>query len=179
MCILYTFREDIPIDSLVGDGCNESFLVVLQTKKQKEWLLRYGNDVTCMDAIHKTVKYGFPCFFLIVRTSIGIGHVVGTIVPQYETEELITEGLSIIKKWNPDWKPQFFMMDKSSAELGAVAAVHPQCFRLLCDFHRAQAVERWVNKGTNGVQPSDKALVTDAVRRLAYATTGRIKEHNC
>ena len=81
-------------------------------------------------------------------------------------------GLSILKKWN--WKPQFFMMDKSSAELGAVAAVHPQCFQLLCDLHRAQAVERWVNKGTNGVYPTDKALVTDALRRLAYATTGKI-----
>ena len=123
--------------------------------------MRYGNDVTCMDAIHKTAKYGFPCFFLVVRTSLGIGCVVETIVPQYETEELITEGLSTIKKWNPDWKPQFFMTDKSSAELGAIAAARPQCFRLLCEIHRAQAVERWVNKGTNRVQPSDKALVTE------------------
>ena len=76
----HTFREDVPIESLVDDGDSESFLLVLQTKKQKEWLLRYGNDVTCMDAIHKTVKYGFPCFFLVVRTSIGIGRVVGTII---------------------------------------------------------------------------------------------------
>ena len=50
----------------------------------------------------------------------------------------------------------------------------PQCFQLLCDFHCAQAVERWVNKGTNGVHPTDKALVTDAFRRLAYAATGKI-----
>ena len=63
----HTFREDVPIESLVDDGDNESFLLVLQTKKQKEWLLRYGNDVTCMDAIHKTVKYGFPCFLLFVH----------------------------------------------------------------------------------------------------------------
>ena len=112
--------------------------------------------------------------FLVVRTSIGIGRVVGTIIPQYENEELITEGLSILTQWNPDWKPRFFMMDKSSVELGPVAAIHPQCFRLLCDFHRAQAVEMWVNKGTNGVHPTDKALVTEAFRRLAYATTGKL-----
>ena len=112
--------------------------------------------------------------FLVVRTSIGIGRVVGTIIPQYENEELITEGLSILTQWNPDWKPRFFMMDKSSVELGPVAAIHPQCFPLLCDFHRAQAVEMWVNEGTNGVHPTDKALVTDAFRRLAYATTGKL-----
>jgi len=33
--------------------------------------------------------------FLVVRTSIGIGGAVGTIIPQYENEELITEGLFI------------------------------------------------------------------------------------
>ena len=49
--------------------------------------------------------------------------------------------------------------------------------RTKLDFHRAQAIERWVNKGTNGVYPTDKALVTDALRRLAYATTGKIMEH--
>ena len=120
----------------------------------------------------QNIEVWFSLF--LVRTSIGIGHVVGTIIPQYENEELITEGLSILTQWNPDWKPRFFMMDKSSVELGPVAAVHPQCFRLLCDFHRAQAVKMWVNKGTNGVHPTDKALVTDAFRRLAYATTGKL-----
>ena len=74
--------------------------------------------------------------------------------------------------------PSIFMMDKSSAE-GAVASVHPQCFRLLCDFHCVLAAERLVNKGTNGAQPSDKALVTDVLKRLAYVTTGKINEHNC
>ena len=85
--------------------------------------------------------------------------------------------MTIPTKWNPYWKPGFFMMDKSAAELGAVAAVHPQCFQLLCDFHCAQAVERWVNKCTNGVHPTDKALLTDAFRRLAYAATGKNMEH--
>ena len=70
-----------------------------------------------------------------VRFSFLFVHqLVLVVIPQYENEELITEGLSILKKWNPDWKPRFAMMDKCSAELRAVAAVHPQCFRLLCDF---------------------------------------------
>ena len=95
----------------------------------------------------------FSFFFLVVGTSIGIGCAVGNIAPQYEAEELITEGLSIIKKGILIGNHNI-MMDKSLAELGAVAAVHPQCLRLLHDFHHAlQAVERWVNKGTNGVLP--------------------------
>ena len=68
-------------------------------------------NVTCMDAIHKTVKYVFlVCFILLVHrlALVVCQHVVGTIVPQYEIEELITEGLSIDKKWNSDWKPWVF-----------------------------------------------------------------------
>jgi hypothetical protein len=130
-----------------------SFLLVLQTKFQQELLQKYGNTITMMDGIYRVTKYGFPCFFVTVKTSLGIGRVVATIILQEETEELLTEGLTILKKWNPKWVPHFYMTDKSSVELGAVGAVFPQCFRLLCDFHRAQAWERWINKGTNGVFP--------------------------
>ena len=71
-----------------------------------------------MDAVYKTLRYGFPCFFLVVKISIGIGRVVATVIPQFETEELIGEGLRVIKSWNPLWSPKYFMTDKSTQELG-------------------------------------------------------------
>jgi len=74
-----------------------------------------------MDGVYKTLRYGFPCYFLVVKTSIGIGRAVGTIIPQYETEKLIAEGLKIIKQLNPQWSPRFFMTDKSSQELGMIS----------------------------------------------------------
>ena len=55
-----------------------------------------------MDAIYRTTKYGFPWFFLTVKTSLGIGRVVATIIPQNENEDMLTEGLQILKQWNPD-----------------------------------------------------------------------------
>ena len=154
----------------------KSFLLVLQTPKQQQWLIKYGNTITCMDAIYKTTKYGFPCFFLVVKTSLGIGRVAATIIPQYETTEMIKEGLQILKLWNPQWKPKFFMTDKSSQELEAVAAVHPTCIRYICDIHRGQAFERWVNQAANGVTPTTRNLVLDSMKHLAYAPTG--KYHN-
>ncbi len=80
---------------------------------------KYGNSITLMDAIYRTTKYGFPCFFLTVytRTSIGTGMVIATIIPQHENEDMITEGLSILKQWNPEWSPKYSMTDKSDAEL--------------------------------------------------------------
>ena len=79
-----------------------------------------------MDATYITLRYGFRCFFLVVKTAPGIGRVVGTIIPQYETEEFIQEEL---KEWNPGWSPQFFMTDKlkSAQELGAQLYVDVLC----------------------------------------------------
>ena len=58
------------------------------------------------------------------------------------------------------------MTDKSSVELGAIGSLFPSCFRLLCDFQRAQAWERWVNKGANEVSHSDKESVLRYLKNL-------------
>ena len=159
-------------DDTCANTPTTTFLLVMQTKHQQKLLNKYGNVVTLMDSVYRTTKYGFPCFFVTVKTSLGIGRVVATIIPQYESEELLTEGLCVLKKWNPNWSPHFSMTDKSSVELNAIGNVHPSCIRLLCDFHRAQAWERWVNKTANGVLPQDRDTLLSYLKDLAYATTG-------
>lgn len=149
-----------------------TFLLVLQTKTQQELLNKYGNNITLMDAIYRTTKYGFPCIFLTVKTSIGSGRVVATIIPQHESEDLLIEGLNILKQWNPLWCPKFTMTDKSAVELGAIGQVFPSTIRLLCDFHRNQAWERWVSKNSNDVLPLDRDVVLAHLKKLAYALTG-------
>jgi len=156
-----------------GKGDHETtFLLVMQTAHQQRLMHKFANFITLMDGIYRTTKYGFPCFFLIVKTSLSVGRVIGTIILQYESEDLLTEGLKILKKWNPNWAPKFSMTDKSSVELQAIGNVHPLCIRLLCDFHRAQAWERWVNKSANGVSPTHRDVVLSHLKDLAYATTG-------
>lgn len=164
-----------------SEHCNEitspelsdsTFLLVMQTKSQKKLMREYGNTITLMDGIYRTTKYGFPCFFLTVKTSLGLGRVVATIIPQYESEAILAEGLNILKDWNPCWSPRYTMTDKSSIELGAIGQVHPNAIRLLCDFHRSQAWERSVNKNANDVLPQDRDMVLSYLKDLAYAVTG-------
>ena len=125
-----------------------------------------------MDGIYRTTRYGFPCFFLTVKTSLGLGRVVATIILQYEGEDFLAEGLKILKEWNPHWSPRYTMTDKSSIELGAIGWVHPNAIRLICDFHRSQAWERWVNKNANDVLLQDRDMVLSYLKDLAYAVTG-------
>ena len=159
-------------DITLPEHSESTFLLVMQTKAQQALMEEYGNIITLMDGIYRTTKYGFPCFFLTVKTSLGLGRVVATIIPQYESEELLAEGLRILKEWNPNWSPCYTMTDKSSVELGALGQVHPNAIRLLCDFHRSQAWERWVNKNANDVSPQDRDTVLSHLKDLAYAVTG-------
>ncbi len=93
--------------------------------------------------------------------------IVATIIPQHENEDMIAEGLAILKQWNPGWLPEYTMTDKSATE------VFPSTTRLLCDFHRAQAWERWVSKGTNDVLPQDRSAILEILKKLAYVSCSK------
>ena len=41
-------------------------------------------------------------------------------VIQEENDEAIKEVLAILRKWNPTWKPRFFITDYSLAEMNAI-----------------------------------------------------------
>ena len=82
--------QEVESEGLITPDADQSFLSVLQAKQQSEWLQQYGNTITCMDATYETLWYGFPW---VVKTALGIGHVVVTIIPQYEIEGFIQEGL--------------------------------------------------------------------------------------
>ena len=75
---------------------------------------------------YKTTCYELALFFLCVRTNVGYS-VVAEFVVHSESAENIKEALQVLKEWNPDWFPRFFMTDYSEAELNALEAVFPEC----------------------------------------------------
>jgi hypothetical protein len=133
------------------------FILVHQTRQQKQMLKLYGGTIVGMDATYKTTKWKFPLFLINVVTNHGHGYPVALFILQEETSVCIGEALRILRKWNPEWQPTYVMIDKSDAELNAISDVfdeHTTC--LLCDFHRLQAWWRWLRVKDNGV-PADRA----------------------
>lgn len=107
-----------------NDGKNERFLFVHQTGHQKRILERYGNSICFLDATYKTTKYAVPLFFLVVKTNVDY-QVVASFSVQDETKKAITEGLSILKSWNPSWYPKCFMIDNSEEERRSIETIFP------------------------------------------------------
>lgn len=99
-------------------------LFVQQTVWQSRLLLKYGQDLAFLDATYKTTKYALPLFFIAVKTNVDY-IVVASFVVQDETTESIQEALSIIKQWNPGWRPQNFMTDLCEEEINALELIFP------------------------------------------------------
>lgn len=125
-----------------------------------------------MDATYKTTKYSMPLFFICVKTNVSYT-VVAEFISQYETSEHIYEALSILKTWNPEWNPEFFLTDYSDAEIAAVNKLFPATQMYLCEFHREQAWERWVKERKHGLSEMQGATLLDLLRDCANAPPNR------
>ena len=150
---------------------SQTLLYVHQEHWQQQLLNRYGNTIVLMDATYKTTKYELPMFFVTVKTNVGYKPVADFIV-QSETGIQIEEALQVLTSWNPDWKPKYFMIDFSDAEIVAVESVFPESQVYLCDFHREQCWERWAKDKKHGLSLTDSEILLGKLRSCAWAPPG-------
>ena len=85
----------------------QTLLYVHQEPWQQQLLKRYGNTISLMDATYKTTKYELALFVIAVKTNVGYS-VVAEFVVQSEMSEQISEALSILSSWNPEWLAPIF-----------------------------------------------------------------------
>ena len=151
--------------------CSQKFLLVLQEEWQKKLLQRYGNTICLIDATYKTTQYELPLFFICVKTNVGY-IIVAEFIVQSEESDNIREAIEILKSWNSNWCPTYFMCDYSEAELLAIEAAFENVIVYLCDFHREQAWERWVKSKQNtkdGLTKDEGDLLLSLLRSCATA----------
>ncbi|XP_065665743.1 calcium-responsive transcription factor-like [Hydra vulgaris] len=102
----------------------KSLLFIFQDKWQRRLLVRYGNELSFLDATYQTTRYALPLFFLVVKTNVD-HQIVAIFVCENETTEAIKEALTFIKKWNPSFQPKYFMTDYSNEEISSLESVFP------------------------------------------------------
>ena len=81
--------------------------------------------MSLIDATYKTTLYDVPLFFIAVRTNAGYV-VAAEFIVQSEASQYIEEAINIVKKWNPEWNPKYFMCDYSDAEILALESTFPK-----------------------------------------------------
>lgn len=76
-----------------NDAGNVRFLLVFQTRNQRNLLSRYGNEICLFDATYKTTRYSLPLFLVVVKTNMDY-QVVGQFMTESEESEAIEEGIT-------------------------------------------------------------------------------------
>ena len=118
-----------------------TFLWVHQSEDQRKLLKKYG-ELVLIDATYKTTKYALPLFLLVVRSNVSYVPVAEFFV-ESENINNIKEALEVVKSWNKDWNPRYFMLDYSEQEYQALQQIFPDSSKYLCNFHVEQAWLRW------------------------------------
>ena len=90
---------------------------------------------------------------------------------QHEDEISISEALGILREWNPDWSPKYFMVDFSVAEIGAIETCFPGVVAYICDFHRQQAIQHWVTAAKNWLDLNEQEFLQKSMTRIGRAAT--------
>jgi len=112
-----------PSDSDAG----QQLLLVHQSVWQRRLLLRYGQELVFLDATYKTTQYALPLFFLCVHTNTGY-IVVAVLVIEREDSASLSEALTVLREYIPQWNPSAFMLDSSEVEITAVSTAFPGNF---------------------------------------------------
>ena len=118
------YDSDDSSDVKVFGHKKDSLLFVYQTEWQHRLLNRYGNELALLDATYRTTRYALPLFFLVVKTNVDY-QIVAAFVCESESTDSIIEALEVIKKWNAEFQPKYFMTDYSTEEISATETVFP------------------------------------------------------
>ena len=106
-------------------------MFIHQTAWQSRLLCRYGQDLAFLDATYKTTKYSLPLFLVDVKTNVDYIILASSIV-QDETTASITEALSFLRQWNPQWNPRHMMTDLCEEEINSIEFVFPGMMNSVC-----------------------------------------------
>jgi hypothetical protein len=102
-------KDDADVRVVTAES-KQTMMFAHQTAWQKRLLRKYGNDICLLDATYRTTRYSLPLFFLAVKTNVDF-QVIASFIIQHESTDAIKEALQLIKDWNPEWHPKFFMTD--------------------------------------------------------------------
>ena len=123
--LVQAWQSSNPSDNFFFRGCyndnssSQKFLFVHQNRNMRRLMLRYGNNLSLLDATYRTTLYVVPLFLVVTKTNVDY-QPIGVFAMQDEMTSSIQEAISILKSWCPQWSPKVFFVDYCKEEIGAI-----------------------------------------------------------
>ena len=146
--------------------------------------LPQAGDIVFIDSTSSLDRVDSKYFRLLTVSPAG-GLPLGAIITSSESEEILTEALTLFKNTLPSSAfyhrgplgPALWMTDDCSALINSLAKVWPSSKQLLCTFHLLQAVWRWLWSGAHQIHMSDRKHLINLFQDVVYARSSEDYEN--
>ncbi|XP_064623601.1 mucin-4-like isoform X2 [Lineus longissimus] len=137
-----------------------------QSVWQKRLMLLFGNQMTYLDPVYLSLPCVYPLYFLTVLTNVGY-MIVGVIILEKQSRELLQEALTIFRNWNPDWKPSYIMVGPLEEDANVVQALFKGSRLFINDDHRERTWQSWQDDTIDDI--GNKGALIAMMKEIATA----------
>ena len=125
----------------------EDMLLVIQTEFQRDMMVKFGNNIVCLDATHGTTMYDFLLITAIIVDEYGEGVPIAWALSNREDKGVVVHFLKSVKTRVGNLSPTIIMSDCAEQYYGAwVAVFEGTPKKLLCTWHVDKAWRRKLNE---------------------------------
>lgn len=154
----------------------EPFSVVIMTPIMKRaHNLTSSSEIVFVDSTSSCDPDNHSITFMLCPCSAGAVP-LAVIITRGQTQEAYKKGFQLVnsaleKPFNGRQYPAIYMTDDSEAEINALRNVWPKSRNLLCIFHVAQAVWRWLWDSKHHIPKEHRGLLMKMFQNILYAHT--------
>ena len=101
----------------------EDMLLVIQTEFQKDMMVKFGNNIVCLDATHGTTMYDFLLITVVIVDEYGEGVPIAWALSNREDKSVLVQFLKSVKTRVGNLLSNIIMSDCAEQYYGARVAV--------------------------------------------------------
>lgn len=117
-CVIFYKPQGILLEDCLQFK-KEDFILIIMTPSQREILLKYGEDIICLDGTHGTNSYDFELHTIMVVDELREGFPTGFLISNRSDFEVLALFFSKIQKEVGTIKCRTFMSDMAEAYFNA------------------------------------------------------------
>lgn len=168
-------------NGITVDFCEDPFAVVIVTPIMKRaHNLKSSSEIVFVDSTSSCDPDNHSITFMLCSCSAGAVP-IAVIITKGQTEESYVKGFQLVNRvlenaFYGKGSPEIFMTDDSDAEIKALKNVWPTSRNLLCIFHVAQAVWRWLWDSKHQIPKEHRNKLMTFFQSILYARNAQEAE---
>ena len=161
-------QETSTVDVMV-DNENNIKALLYQDLYMKNMFDKYP-EMILVDATFKLLDLRLPVYLLLVIDGNGSGKIVGLLLVEEESKEVINSAVNKFKEKNEAWsKTKVIMSDKDFIERESFSACFLEAELLICLYDALRSFRREITYEKMGITSAERSRALEIIHSIAYS----------